>query len=238
MRRLTLSKLHPQLGIAVLALSACLLLTGFLGRHLYVEREATIDTARDRIQELAQLLEEHARQNLQRVEFTLLMAVGAVNDHRKSGSTDLQGLQRRLRALLPKDSMLRALTVIDPNGRTLLSTQSLDTKGMPDMSGRDFFTAQRGQAGLGMFAGTPALAGQAGLWTLPVSMRLAADDGTFHGVLLAEVDAGVIGRYYASIDTGAKGFVTLFQRSGWIVVRAPHSEAILSRNWAESPMFR
>jgi PAS domain S-box-containing protein len=73
---------------------------------------------------------------------------------------------------------------------------------------------------------------------LPVSNRFAAPTGAIRGVLVAVVEPAYFQRIYDSMDTGAKGFVTLFTRRGWIAARSPFDDGLLGRNWADSPMFR
>ncbi len=233
-------KLHipPRRGIAALALASALLLIVLLGYGMYTERERQIDAASARTQELARLLEQDARQNMRRVELSLKRAADAVQGWRAGGAVDSQAMQQHLRSLLPVDGLIRVLAASDQDGRALLITDPMNPRDLPSVAGSDFFVAHRERTDAGLFIASPVKGTLSGRGTLNASIRLAASDGSFQGVLVAGVEPAVFERYYAKVDIGSNGFVTLFQRSGWIVARVPASDAIRSRNWAESPMFR
>ena len=104
---------------------------------------------------------------------------------------------------------------------------------------RDSFGALRGAASPSRWIGAPIPAAAPGAHALlPLALRLGPPGGSFQGALLALIDLDAFQRVYDSLDTGQRGFATLFLRDGSIVVRAPADAAIQARNWAGTPLFR
>ncbi len=235
--RLSLQSIQPRRGIALLALVFGFALSALLGYELYRDRAATIDAAYATTQNLARLLEEHARQSLRRIELLSLEAAQEINAAGGPASADPAALRQRLRARLPADRLIRAFVLIGPTGAGMLSTLDHVERHLPTVAERDFFSAQRERADLGIVFGAPVKSAVDDKWLLPVSVRLAEPAGVFQGVLVALVDPATIQGFYASIDTSKEGFVTLFLRAGWIAARAPFDERVMSRNWRDSPLF-
>ena len=235
--RLSLPSIHPRLGIALLALASGIALSALTGYDLYLDRTVTIEASHATTQNLARLLEEQARQSLRRIELLSLGAAQEIYDAGGPARADPAALRQRLRARLPADGLIRAFVLIGPTGAGMLSTLDEVERHLPAAAERDFFSAQRERAGLGAVLGAPFKSGLDGKWLLPVSVRLAAPAGMFHGVLLALVEPAHIQNFYASIDTGKNGFVTLFLREGWIAARVPVDERVMRRNWNDSPLF-
>jgi PAS domain S-box-containing protein len=237
-RWLKAPSLQPRHAVVALAVTIGVVLSAMVGSGLQREHDQTVEAARSKTRNLTRVLEEHARQSLGRVDLVLSRAADEIMKEGRIRSADPDALRRYLRTLLPVDGLIRALVILDRDGSIILSTFSENTQGLPAAADRDYFVAQRERAGLGVVIGAAARSRVTGTWTLPISHRLDAPGGVFQGVLLASVEPARLQRFYDSIDVGRNGFVTLFQRQGWIVVRSPFDERVLGRNWADSPMFR
>jgi signal transduction histidine kinase len=229
---------NPRHMISLLALSFGIVLTLFFGVDIWREHEEFMKEAGSTTGNLARVLEQHARESMRRVELSMMGAAGELMPAGDFSATDRDAWQQRLRSHLPKDGLIGAFTIGDRDGAVVLSTRAQDLSAAPSMAERDYFTAQRDRAGQGMVVGAPVKSRVDGNWIVPVSLRLGAPGGPFQGVLLGRVEPGYFQRFYDAIDTGANGFVALFQRDGWIMVRAPHDDAALQRNWSDSPLFR
>ena len=229
-------RLHARQVVVLLALVVGSLFVALFSYGFYRAYETRIEEASARTQDLTRLLETHARLSLQRVEGYVARAADSVLAVGDLSRADLSALRLRLREQLPVDGLIGAFSVIDRDGVGVVAT--VTESGLPTAANRDYFVAQRERADLGMVIGAPVKSRVDGRWILPVSYRLAAPGGAFRGVLLAAVDPAYFNTFYDSIDTGASGFVTLFDRQGWIVARSPFDEAVASRDWAGSPMFR
>jgi PAS domain S-box-containing protein len=239
MKRLSLVHLNPRQAITLLALAIGILMVALEAQNLYREYNQTIEEAGSKTQNLARLLEEHARQSLRRIELALLRANDELQRTENFGAAASAGaVGQRLTTLLPTDGLIRSFEVLDRDGTVVLSTLNDDVRGLPGAGDLDFFLSQRDRSGLGMVIGKIVRSRVTGNWTLPVSVRLDAPGGEFRGVLLASVESNRLQDFYDSIHTGANGFVTLWQRQGWMIVRSPYSAALLERNWDDTPIFR
>jgi PAS domain S-box-containing protein len=203
------TRLQPLL----IAIAACVCLAAFAAYDLVRERDLAIANAKSGTANLARLLEEQVRQGLHRVEATL--AAGAARVARLPATPEtLQSLQ----ALLPADGLVRALELRDDNASGAGSV------------------ATTPPTGAGLVLGRLEKDGT-GRWLLPAIRRLGAADGGPGGALVAQVDPAVFQRVFAELDTGVNGFVTLFGADGWMLATSPANEALLSRNWRDTPMF-
>ena len=235
--RIPARNLRPRHAVVLYAVAIGVALAAFVVYDLQREQAAAVEAAVVRTQNLARVLEENARQSLRRVELLMARAAEALKDE-SDPARDPAGLRERLRAILPADGLIRALSLVNRDGETILTTLVADDRSLPNVADRDYFAAQRERAGLGMVIGAALKSSLTDAWTLPMSVRRDAPGGAFQGVLVASVEPAYFQDFYNSIDTGANGFVTLFQREGWIVARSPFDARVLNRNWADSPMFR
>ncbi len=209
---------------------------------LWREHDDVVEAAGAKTQNLTRVLVEHTRQTLFRAEALLRLAAAALAEGGGGGDgarpANDNAVRQRLLALQLPDGLLANFVRLDREGRVVLTTADADPQRMPSLADRDYFVAQRERSGLGMVIGATIKSRVTDEWVIPLSLRLETAAGDFDGVLFATVVPAHFQRLYDSIDTGGKGFVTLFNRSGWILARAPLDERLFARNWAGSPMFR
>ncbi|MFN0298928.1 MAG: ATP-binding protein [Burkholderiales bacterium] len=224
-------------GIMLFAIAGGGLFATLVSYDIWRDHTAAVEVASVRTRNLALALEEHTRQTLRRVELSLEAAADVVMRVSNSASNSGATLAEQLRAALHADGLIRAISVIDQDGWLDTSTRP-GTVALTNGADRDYFIAHRERTDAGTFIGATVKSRIDDQWSLPVSTRRSNPDGSFAGVVVAFVEPAYFQRFYESIDTGINGFVTMFLRSGWIVVRKPFSEAVLARPWHDSPMFR
>jgi PAS domain S-box-containing protein len=130
--------------------------------------------------------------------------------------------------------LLTSFALLDPKGQTVASTLTQVAAELPDASDRDFYLGHQRPSDAGVFIGQAVKSRISGLWIIPVSIRL---EGRYNGYLMAAVDPEYFQRLYQTIDTGDRGFVTLFTTQGWAIARWPFNSEIAETNWLNSPMF-
>ncbi len=229
-------------GIVGFAAAFAAVLVTLQAYDLWREREAVIASTGARTETLARVLEEHARQTLQRVEARLSVTRNALRLAGDIGRLAPEELRALLLPLAPASGQIKALVVIGPDGRFLASTGPQEASAGLNAGDSDYFTAHRdakpGAPSMGMFVATPMKGRADGKWVLPATMRLETPAGDFAGVLMAVVDQEYLGRFYASLEVGPNGGVTLFTRQGRIAARWPFVEGFMGRAWNDTPMFR
>ena len=230
--------LLPRQSAILYSIFVGLALTALVGYDLWEEYDNAIEGARSRTQNLALVLEDHARQSLGRVEGVFASAAELLRVSGRALRNDPERMREELRALLPADGLINRISVLDANGVAVLSTDIGEGTGV-SRADRDYFISQRARSGPpGLELGAPAPSPFDRVRRIPVSYRLTGRNGSFAGVLVAGIEPAYFQKFYDSIDTGTSGFVTTFLRSGWILARSPSDPAVLARRWDESPMFR
>jgi PAS domain S-box-containing protein len=228
----------PRRQPYMMALFVCLGLAAFAGYGLHRERSLATEDTRAQTANVARLLEEHARQSLRRVEMVLLAAEQTVEaTDRRIGPGDAD-LRMQLMALLPLDGLLRGLEVVSAGGAVSHSTlQDLGfQQGDLAVAKRRDLLLYRGADPSRLRIGVPERQADNG-WSLPVVLRQPGLNAAFRGTVVALVNAAYFQPLFDSVDTGRNGFVTLFVTQGRIVTTAPGNDALLARDWSDTPLF-
>jgi len=215
----------------VLAVALCSLVAYDLQRA-YTQEVMAVES---KIGGLTQLLQEHARQSMRRVEVALSLAAQEVEAEVASKGKITPATGTHLRAFLPQDGLIASFAVINTQGQTVASTLTEISAELPDAHDRDFVLAHQQTDASVLVVGQATRSRISGLWIIPVSIKL--QDGAL-GYLMAGVQPEYFQRLYQSIDTGDDGFVTLFTTQGWAVARWPFNSEIAERNWLNAPMFQ
>ena len=146
-----------------------------------------------------------------------------------------QSLQRHAR-LLPE---FESLPVADSRGLIRLG-RNVDAAKPIDISDRRFFIAVRDQADAGLVISEPIVGRIGGQWAVSLARRLNGADGSFAGVVYANLAIDRLIRSFAELDVGAHGSVTLRDGNLGIIARYPEPLGVGSTvgNRMVSPEFR
>jgi diguanylate cyclase (GGDEF)-like protein/PAS domain S-box-containing protein len=226
-----------RLTPTLLALVSAVLILGYAGYGLVRERAETITRAELQTQNFARVLEEQARQTLHRVGANLAQADLALAPLRQSASLDLVQARQLLNQLLPADRLIQSVMLLDGRGALVLSTQTEAATGYGASAKSDYFVPHVRGADRELVFGSPVKASD-GQWLMPVSRRLGRLGTPLNGVLVAMVRCAYFQSFYDSIERGPDGFLTLFLSSGAAVITSPPADAVIGRNWADSPLFQ
>ena len=216
--------------LSLMTLIAVVLVT-VVAHDLERERSREIVASSKKTAELAKILEVSTRNSLQRIDATLQ----AVNSEANRGIR-LTAMLPFLKSMLQVNADLGSISIVDPEGRTLISTREVNAPGTADYSLADFITAQRSGEYSGLFLG--ANVNTLGHWETPVSIRLGRQGEPFRGTVVATISPDFFQRVSDAMDTGSNGFATLFTRDAWIASRSPSIEKLFTQNWRDSPMFK
>ena len=227
-------RLQPQRTVGVLALGVAVLLVSLLAYDLQGAYEQQFSIALQKTRSLTQLLEEHARQTMRRVQLSMVLAAQEVDRIERASGAFGPASNVALSNYLPQDQLIASFYVLDANGRSVVSTLTATPETLPSAQERDFFLAQRDATQPRLFVGTAMQNPITAKWVIPVSIPL---QGAFPGYLVAELDPQYFQSLYQSIDTGAKGFVAVFTEQGGVVAGFPFSADVAERNWHHSPLF-
>ncbi len=228
---------QPQRAIVALTAMVGLILVALVAYDLHREYRLAVENAGAQTRGLSQLLQEHARQSMRRVELALAQASGELKDLRTDDRQSQEQVRQRLITHLPTDLLIGSFGVIDKAGQIVVSTPTDRPYLLPGASDRDYFLAHVNGSTSGIFVGAAVKSRVTDKWIIPVSVRRVSARGEFDGVFMAALDPAYFQSFYNSIEVGSDGFVTLFSREGWAVARSPFDESIAEKNWAASPLF-
>ena len=225
-------------GIVLLSAAVGLALTALVFNDLRREYVHEIQSSKDKTATLAKLLEEHARQSLRRIDFSLQAIRRDTKGQASSDALQQTQLRQALRSRLLEDGLVESFSIFNPDGRALATTLAEGAAIKPGPVLPDYIAAHQSPSKQSLFVGAAVKAPGTGRWLIPVSIRIDGPNNAFQGVVLAMLHADYFQSYYDAVDTGSNGFVTLFTRDGWIAARSPTIEKLFTQNWRATPMFK
>src|SRR5215472_18653879 len=195
-----------------------LLIVGGVWHQLASERAAILDEARKHTQNLARTFEEHIRRTVKEVDQALLLLKrGYETDPQHFKLWEWPGKEW----LLPDLSVQIAMT--DRDG-VIVGTTEGPASVTATARGSDFFLHHVDRDDTALFFGKPVKGGGPGRWTIPLSRRLSAPDGSFAGTIIVYLDPYYLARFYETVDLGAGGTVMLVGRDGVVSARVSFVE--------------
>ena len=199
------------MAMALFGALVVVLIVGGMAQLLSSERSAILEEARKHTSNLARAFEEHIRRTLKEVDQALLVLKrGAESDPQAFKLWEWPGKEFLLQDLSVQIAMA------DRDG-VIVGTTEGPAPVAVSVRNEDYFLYHVDHPSGSLFIGRPVKGG-AGHWTIPLSRRLDARDGSFAGVLIASLDPYYLARFYETVDLGAGGTVMLVGRDG--IVRA------------------
>jgi PAS domain S-box-containing protein len=196
--------------------------------------ERTVETASRQAATFARTLEEHAARSLGAADTALAALVEALEGRSPFATMDLAALIGDRRAMVPG-----AISVswIDSEGKLRHDSEMRGLAAL-DFSALSYFEAHRARADLDLYVSPPAYDRGRNVWTIVLSRRLADRQGAFAGVVALALDARFFNAYYASLDVGQGGAISLWRDDGMLLARHPFDSAALGHVFAGRPLHR
>ena len=192
---------------------AAILWSGML-ISLSVQRQQVIHAAMQNTANLARALEENTIRSLTMIDQTLLHAAAALQ--RDPAGFDLSRWARDSAfltdptfqlSIIDKDGYLQASTVDSAAGRLWLGD-------------RAHFLAHANGGPDALFVSQPVVGRVSGRWSIQLTRRIEAADGSFAGVVVASLDPVRLSRFYRAPDLGLEGVTLLVGLDGVVRARA------------------
>jgi diguanylate cyclase (GGDEF)-like protein/PAS domain S-box-containing protein len=225
-----LSRLAPRVLVILfaLAMSGCVL--GLVVWKSVAARDAALAQSEVEVKNLTHSLAEHATHIFQSADVAM------------SGMVDLLKYQNPLAvrfnkyladttASLPQ---IREIGVLDSAGNWRYS--SLPDTPAHNNADRDYFIYHRDNADPALRINAPLLSRLTGRWSMLLTRRISAQDGSFVGVLIAAIDENYWSDVYQAYKLGGSGGVTLMRADGVVLARWPSMDA--TRDVSKSNMFQ
>jgi signal transduction histidine kinase len=203
---------------------------------LWEKRTQTIiDAARTR-ENLARTLEEQVVGRVREVDLVLSNLAYRLDEQLDRGPLDAGKVRRLLTAHMHQKAGYADLAVFGPGGNYLADATG-DARYFDARQG-DYFTVLRDQNSDNLHISLPYLTQVAPIWSLSFSRRLRNRDGSFGGIVLATIDLTQFEEFYASIDVGRDGNITLWDgTASRVLSRHPANLNLLGRTFDRGPLY-
>ena len=222
--------------VAWLALAFVVLSGALLAASLLFLRAEARHSGEERTAALAQVIAEQAARTLQAVDSRLQLGIREIEMLRAAGTLDETTARLALSAQLKDLPFVRAMWVLDPQGRIVLDS---DTGNIgKSMADREYFQVYRGASATGFFVGPLVRSRTAGSWLMSASRPMRSADGQLTGVITAAVEPPYFEHLWRNIDLGQTGAVALYNRNGQQLMRSPIDTEAIGRDFSGHDLFR
>jgi len=208
---------------ALYALTVCLvglLILGLAGLAIWQSRAGYRERASLVTQNLARLYAQRIGDRFDKLDLSLQLLSQAYTEqlgHGIEAGRNLPALLTLHRTLHPEFLSLR---IADAGGQVRWSDSPLPTS-LVSLEGRAFYQRARAEPDAGLIVDGPLLARISKVWVIVLARRLSAADGSFAGVLYANVATSSLGPVLASAELGPAGAATLRNAELALVHRHP-----------------
>jgi two-component system, sensor histidine kinase len=180
---------------------------------------------------LARAFEEHIIRVLQAYDQTLLFVRSSyANDPDRFNLANWAHQQHFVSDLAVQ------VAIVDKNGLLRDSNLSGASRYL-DLSDRDHFRVHMNTSRDELYISTPVIGRVSNRWSLQLSRRISAANGSFLGVVVVSIDPYNLSNFYESIDTKEHGAVFLVGLDGVVRARASGTDLTVGQSLAMSTLF-
>jgi PAS domain S-box-containing protein len=201
--------------VLVIVMAGFLVFQTMMESRRAAERHAELTSSN-----LARLLATEIEGTINRTDTLLRSAVQEIARQQARGGIDRDVLDTFLTEQQSLSEQIISLRVTDATGIVRYGP-GVRSAPMTDLSDRIFFTRQRDEPAFGLMISPPVLARISKQWVVTLSRRVTNPDGSFGGVVYANVALEYLAKEFRNINTGPQGVVQLFDANRNIMARYP-----------------
>ena len=197
----------------------------------YKSREDSWRLGEQAIDNVGRLAEQSIAREIELYNLSLQAVVDGALDPR------IMGQDPDIRAQILFDRSATAtgfgyIIATNVNGDIILDSKSIQPR-RANMAGRDFFDFHTQEYGdNGLYISRPFKAKMDNdRWTVALSRRITAPDGTFRGIVSGFIKLDYFNRILQRASLGSEGVVTLLRDDGSLIGRSPFDEKLLGHGW-------
>jgi signal transduction histidine kinase/CheY-like chemotaxis protein len=134
-------------------------------------------------------------------------------------------------------NLLLQLSYTDASGALIETSVDGSVAGVNLADREHFLVHQQGKVS-GLFISRPVFGRASGKWSLQLSRRISAPDGSFAGIMVASLDPFYFSHTFDDLDVGRRGLVAMFGRDGILRARSGLDDKIIGRDVSATLPFR
>jgi signal transduction histidine kinase/CheY-like chemotaxis protein/HPt (histidine-containing phosphotransfer) domain-containing protein len=213
-------------GGAILGLCGIVFLWGGILHSLSAEREQALRGATENAENLARAFEEDIIRSIRAVDQTLLYVRDSYE--KDPARFDISTWARNTQFLT---DLTFQISLIDKSG-LLVGSSTAQATARTDLSDREHFRVHRDTQDDALFISKPLLGRTSNKWSIQMTRKMIAPDGSFDGVVVVSLDPQYLSRFYDSVHLGDDGSVTLVGTDGIVRARAASGHTMIGQSLA------
>jgi signal transduction histidine kinase/DNA-binding response OmpR family regulator len=232
MPRLRVPGTAITLFVVTLAAAAVVALSAWFAVE---SRQIEIDNAGVAERNLARALTQNSDRAIEGANIVLRTAVDLLeqSDIRSTSEDALHAfLQERSDGLLE----IKGLMLADADGRLIADSQAYNVNSV-SVADRGYFQIHKNAVTNDYFVGEPRRNRLDQQWAFAISRRLNHLDGSFAGIVIADVDLNYFKLFYDTIDVGPQGRIALMRIDGTLLTQKPYADEAIGHLYADDPDF-
>ena len=218
------------------AIAFAVLLGGLALLVLVNARSLEIDAGKGLVESYVHVVEEQTTRTLQLTDQRLQLAEGGLSQLQAERALTEESVRQLLREQIKDLPFLRAMWVLDLEGRMIYDSDVGNT-GLR-LGDSAYFQIYKTKPETGFYLADPVRSRTTGKWLISAARPLKAANGTFAGVIVAAVEPPFFDNLWRSVDLGADGSIALLKRSGVLMMRSPFDDKIIGNVFLNGPLFR
>ena len=204
---------------------------------LWRMHQDVMQQAEGHLLDLAQVLGEQTLRSTHAVDAVL--GAGAADARRavsRGRLVQYEQLHLHLRETIAATPYVRALLLTDAGGSLVVHTARFPPP-LLEYEDREYFREHRANPQKHLILSAPVVGKLGGKLSIPISRRVNDADGSFLGVITADVDPAFFLWPKGLHELGPDGVVRLLRRDGVLLTGYPLTIAAATANYRDSPLF-
>ncbi len=132
--------------------------------------------------------------------------------------------------------LLLQLSYTDASGE-LIETSVDGPSAKVSLADREHFLVHQQGKVSGLFISRPVFGRASGKWSIQLSRRISAPDGSFAGIMVASLDPFYFSHTFDDLDIGPRGLVAIYGRDGILRARSALDDKNIGRNMSDTTPF-